>query len=58
MKEFKYIVDGTFVMGIIISLIRQILSAIEGNREQVYFYWGLTLFLILIYKWVMEERRE
>jgi len=58
MKVFKYIVDGTFVMGIIFSLIRQILSAIEGNREQVYFYWGLTLFLILFHKWVMGDLKE
>ena len=56
MKAFKYIVDGAFAGSILFSLIRQIQSAIEGNREQVYFYWGLTLFLILIHKWVMEER--
>ena len=56
MRTLKYIVDGAFAGSILFSLIRQILSAIEGNREQVYFYWGLTLFLILIHKWVMEER--
>ena len=58
MKAFKYIVDGAFAGGILFSLIREIQSAIEGNREQSYFYWGLTLFLILLHQWVMEERRE
>ena len=56
MKAFKYIVDGAFAGTILFSLIRQIQSAIEGNREQTYFYWGLTLFLILMHKWVMEEQ--
>lgn len=55
MKAFKYIVDGAFAGSILFSLIRQIQSAIEGNREQIYFYWGLTLFLILLHRWVMEE---
>lgn len=58
MKAFKYIVDGAFAGSILFSLIRQIQSAIEGNREQVYFYWGLTLFLILLHKWVMGDRKE
>ena len=58
MRILKYIVDVAFEGTILFSLIREIQSAIEGNREQVYFYWGLTLFLILIHQWVMEERRE
>lgn len=57
MKTFKYIVDGAFAGSILFSLIRQIQSVIEGNREQTYFYWGLTLFLILLHQWVMEVRK-
>ena len=57
MKAFKYIVDGAFLGSSLFSLIRQIQSAINGNREQTYFYWGLTLFLIIIHNWVMEERK-
>ena len=57
MKAFKYIVDGAFAGSILFSLIREIQALNAGNREQVYFYWGLTLFLILIHKWVMEERK-
>ncbi|MBO6309633.1 MAG: hypothetical protein J6N70_12505 [Oribacterium sp.] len=56
MKAFKYIVNGAFAGSILFSLIREIQSLNDGNREQVYFYWGLTLFLILMHKWVMEER--
>ena len=52
----EYIVDGAFAGGILFSLIREIQALNYGNREQTYFYWGLTLFLILIHKWVMEER--
>ena len=52
----EYIVDGAFAGGILFSLIREIQALNDGNMEQVYFYWGLTLFLILIHKWVMEER--
>ena len=55
MKAFKYIVDGAFAGSILFTLIREIQSLNAGNREQVYFYWGLILFLILIHKWVMEE---
>ena len=51
----EYIVDGAFAGGILFSLIREIQALNNGNREQIYFYWGLTLFLILIHKWVMEE---
>ena len=58
MKAFKYIVDGAFAGSILFTLIREIQSAIEGNREQTYFYWGLTLFLILIHKWVMGDLEE
>ena len=57
MKAFKYIVDGAFAGSILFSLIREIQALNYGNREQTYFYWGLTLFLILIHKWVMEERK-
>lgn len=57
MKTFKYIVDGAFAWSILFSLIREIQSLNDGNREQVYFYWGLTLFLILIHKWIMEEQK-
>ena len=53
----EYIVDGAFAGGILFSLIREIQALNIGNREQTYFYWGLTLFLILIHKWVMEERK-
>ena len=58
MKAFKYIVDGAFAGGILFSLIREIQALNNGNREQTYFYWGLTMFLILMHQWVMEERRE
>lgn len=58
MKAFKYIVGGVLLGGSLFSLIRQIQSAIEGNREQSYFYWGLTLFLILFHKWVMRDMKE
>lgn len=57
MKAFKYIVNGAFAGSILFSLIREIQSLNEGNREQVYFYWGLTLFLILIHQWLVEERK-
>ena len=57
MKAFKYIVDGAFAGSILFTLIREIQSLNDGNMEQVYFYWGLTLFLILIHKWVMEEKK-
>ena len=57
MKAFKYIVDGAFAGGILFSLIREIQALNNGNREQTYFYWGLTLFLILIHKWVMGDRK-
>ena len=53
----EYIVDGAFAGCILFSLIREIQALNNGNREQTYFYWGLTLFLILIHKWVMEERK-
>ena len=57
MKTLKRIVDGAFAGGILFSLIREIQALNYGNREQTYFYWGLTLFLILIHKWVMEEKK-
>lgn len=57
MEAFKYIVDGAFAGGILFSLIREIQALNYGNREQTYFYWGLTTFLILIHQWVMEERK-
>lgn len=56
--KIEYIVDGAFAGGILFSLIREIQSLNAGNREQVYFYWGLTLFLILLHKWVMGDRKE
>lgn len=58
MKTLKRIVDGAFAGGILFSLIREIQALNAGNREQVYFYWGLTLFLILIHKWVMGDQKE
>ena len=57
MNAFKYIVDGAFTGSILFSFIREMQSVNAGNREQVYFYWGLTLFLILMHQWVMEERK-
>lgn len=53
----EHIVDGAFAGGILFSLIMENQSVIEGNLEQVYFYWGLTLFLILIHKWLVEEQK-
>lgn len=56
--KLRNFVDVAFATGTLFCLIKEILALIASNTERVYFYWGMTLFLILVHKWIAEEFRS
>jgi len=57
----KYIIDGLFICSIISCLLCEIKAVQNGNTEKVFFWCGMTLFMVLIhtvYKWVFEELKK